>query len=426
VGSSAQFNGPWGLALDNQANVYVADTVNNTIRMVTPEGRVTTLAGHAGGAGSTDGTNSKALFGNPSGVAVDLSGSLYVSEDLNHTIRKLTRSGTNWVVTTVAGAAGQAGYQDLPGGSARFHWPGGLVLDTNGCLFISDEGNNVIRKMTPDATVSTLAGNPPGGSVDGMGTAARFSGPHGSAMDSAGNLYIADYLNCTVRRVTPDGMVTTLAGLAGALSSADGVGIAARFSGVRGTAVDSVGNVYVTDFDNSTIRKGVPFAVTTWPQGRGVLAGMPVTLSVAAAGDNGPFSYQWLSNSVPLVGQTNTALELGPVVRTNSGLYSVVVSNAVGNWITIDASVRALVAPVLQAPQLMTDGTMRLLFQDADGGVPYDLSKVTLQWRTKLPSGKDTNWISLSSACYLTNGVAAIEDTNAVSMPGRFYRITER
>ena len=426
LGSAARFNQAWGLAVDQQTNIYVADTGNNSIRLVTPAGMVSTLAGSAGVTGYSDGTNTTALFNEPAGLAMDPAGNLYVSDYLNQTIRKITPNGSNWEVTTVAGTAGQAGYRDLQGTSARFHWPVGLGLDTNGNVYISDEYNNCIRKMKPDATVSTLAGYPQSGSsVDGIGSVARFNGPHGPAVDSAGNLFVADMSNGTVRRVTQDGMVTTLAGTVGSGGSADGTGIAARFSGVRGAAVDSLGNVYVTDFDNNTIRKGVPFAITTWPQSQAVLAGQPVTLSVAAAGDNGPFSYQWLSNSVPLAGQTNTTLVIGPVVRTNSGIYSAVVSNAVGNWITIDASVRALVAPIVQAPQTLTNGTLRLLLQDADGGVPYDLTKVALQWRTNLPSGNDTNWMSLASSCYLTNGFVGIDDTNVTSQIRRFYRVLE-
>jgi hypothetical protein len=258
-----------------------------------------------------------------------------------------------------------------------------------------------------------------------MGTSASFYHPHFDSVDSAGNLYVADMNNYIIRRVTPDGVVTTLGGLAGANGAVDGTGRNARFSYVSVVAVDSLGDLYVTDSMNRTIRKGVPFAITTWPQGQTVPSGAPVTLTVAAAGDNGPFSYQWLFNSVPLPGQTNATLDLGPVARGNSGLYSVMVSNAVGNWITLDASVRVLVPPVLQASQFLSNGTIRLLFQDADGGVPYDLSKVALQWRMNLPSGTDTNWNTLTAPCYLTNGVAVIEDTNSVRPPSRFYRISE-
>ena len=427
----SRFYQPEALALDQQTNIYVTDSWNHTIRKITSDGMVTTLAGRPGVTGHADGTNSGATFYFPSGVVMNNEGALYVSDALNHTLRKLTSSSTNWLVTTVAGQYLSGWYVDGKGVGVRFDEPGGLAMDrVRNILYIADEFTETIRKMAPEGVVGTLAGLGVGfkqvtGSADGMGAAARFSGPHNPSVDSSGNVYVADMNNCNIRRVTPEGVVTTIGGLAGVHAAVDGTGRNARFGYLRGVAVDSLGDLYVADFDNQTIRKGVPLAITTWPQGQGVVAGTPVTLTVAAAGDNGPFSYQWLSNSVPLAGQTNTALVIGPVVRTNSGVYSAVVSNAVGNWITINASVRALVAPVLQAPQIMTDGTMRLLFQDADGGVPSNLSKVSLQWRTNLPSGTDTNWISLTSACYLTNGFAAIEDTNPVSPPSRFYRITE-
>ena len=432
-GAAARFNQPWALTVDQQTNIYVADSGNHTIRKIAPDGTVTTLAGKPGVRGYANGTNGNAKFDTPSGVVMNTEGALYVSEYYNQTIRKLMPSSTNWVVSTVAGGLySSPSYVDGKGLSVRLAMPGGLAMDrVRKIVYFADELSDTIRKMAPEGVVTTLAGmgsvtSQFAGSADGTGTAARFNGPHSPSVDSAGNVFLADTWNHTVRRITPDGVVTTLGGLAGVYGRGGGTGNNVRFSDVRGVVVDRQGNLYVPDFQNQTICKAVPFAISTWPQDHGVLAGTPVTLNVAAAGDNGPFSYQWLSNSVALVGQTNTTFEVGPVVRTNSGVYSVVVSNAVGNWITIDASVRALVAPVFQAPQMLTNRTLRLLFQDADGGVPYDLSKVTLQWRTNLPSANDTNWISLTSACYLTNGFAAIDDTNAVSLPSRFYRITER
>jgi sugar lactone lactonase YvrE len=423
--ATALFNQPWGLSLDPQTNIYVADTGNNTIRKITPDGMVTTLAGRPGVAGSADGTNDSATFYTPSSVVMNNEGALYVSEWDGQRIRKLTPSSTDWVVTTIAGS-GSTGSKDGKGSGARFSHPCGLAMDhARNILYIADEYSSLVRTMTPEGIVSTLAGGASYGSIDGTGTAARFNYPHFGSVDSAGNLYVADMRNFNIRRVTPDGVVTTLGGLAGANGAVDGTGRNARFSWVRKVAVDSLGNLYVTDADNYTIRKGVPFAITTWPQGQTVRSGTPVALTVAAAGDNGPFSYQWLFNSVPLPGETNTTLALGPAAGAHSGLYSVMVSNAVGNWITIDASVRVLVPPVLQTPQLLTNGTLRLLFQDADGGVPYDLSKVALQWRTNLPRGTDTNWITLTAPCYLDNGFAVIEDTNSVRPPSRFYRILE-
>ena len=193
----------------------------------------------------------------------------------------------------------------------------------------------------------------------------------------------------------------------------------------RGITVDSFGNLFVADVGNHVVRKGVPFAVTTMPRSQAVPVGNGVTLSALATAGTGPFSYQWFFAGTPLAGQTNTWLALDSVWRTNSGIYGVLVSNGVGNSIMLNATVRALVPPVAQAPQVCSNGFVRLLFQDSDGGVPYDLSKVTVQWRTNLPSGMDTNWQSITAGIYLTNGFMEFDDTNNLSAPTRFYRLLE-
>ena len=261
-GSAARFNGPANMAVDTNGNVYLADSGNNTIREVTPEGVVTTLAGLAGHAGSTDGTNSAARFNLPYGVAVDSAGNLYVADALNYTIRKVTPVGTNWVVTTLAGAAGVAGSADGTNRAARFNGPVDTAVDTNGNVYVTDFNNDTIRKVTPAGVVTTLAGLAgSSGSADGTGSAARFYAPIGVAVDKAGNVYVTEYFNYTIREVTPVGtnwVVTTLAGLAGYFAEIDGTGSGARFNNPYAVAVDMAGNVYVGDFSNSTIRKGFP------------------------------------------------------------------------------------------------------------------------------------------------------------------------
>ncbi len=276
TGSAARFNGPLGVAADSAGNVYVADYKNCTIRKVTPGGVVTTLAGQAGSWGGDDGTGSAARFGEVTGVAVDSAGNVYVADLCNHTIRKVTPGG---VVTTLAGRAGASGSADGTGSAARFNEPYGVTVDSAGNVFVADLLNFTIRKVTPSGVVTTLAGlagSP--GSADGTGSAARFGthnwvgGPAGVAVDSAGNVYVADTWNYTVRKVTPGGVVTTLAGLAGGQASADGTGSAARFNSPFGVAVDSAGNVYVADSYNHTIRKVTPGGVVTTLAG---LAGSP-------------------------------------------------------------------------------------------------------------------------------------------------------
>ncbi|WP_184338484.1 NHL domain-containing protein, partial [Prosthecobacter vanneervenii] len=271
TGSVARFNNPTGVAVDSAGNVYVADKYNHTIRKVTSAGVVSTLAGSAGVKGSTDDTGSAARFFSPSGVAVDSAGNVYVADLGNHTIRKVTAAG---VVSTLAGSAGVIGSVDDTGSAASFNIPSGVAVDSAGNVYVADSGNSVIRKVTEAGVVSTLAGSTEAtGSMDGTGSAARFNNPSGVAVDSAGNVYVADGGNSTIRKVTSAGVVSTLAGSAEARGSADGTGSAARFNNPGGVAVDSAGNVYVADYINSAIRKVTTAGVVSTLAGSAEVSG---------------------------------------------------------------------------------------------------------------------------------------------------------
>jgi hypothetical protein len=269
TGSAARFEPPFGIAVDNVGNAYVADTYNFTIRKVAPTGVVTTIAGQPGVSGTNDGTNSDARFYGPFGAALDANGNLYVTDIGNDTIRKVTPVGTNWVVTTVAGQAGVSGTNDGTNGGAYFGHPEGLTADTNGNLYVSDEGTT-IRKVAPVGTnwvVTTLAGVAGvSGTNDGTNGRARFNGAGGLAVDTNGNLYVADSENYTIRKVTPVGsnwVVTTIAGQAGIFGNPDGTNNSALFWLPVGVAVDSAGNLYVTDVNNLKIREVTPVG-TNW------------------------------------------------------------------------------------------------------------------------------------------------------------------
>jgi sugar lactone lactonase YvrE len=227
TGISAQFNKPCGVAVDSAGNVYVADTDNHTMRKITPTGTVTTLAGLAGVSGSVDAAGGNARFNQPGGVAVDITGNVYVADSGNHTIRKITPAG---VVSTWAGTAGVSGSADLTGTNAQFFLPQGVAVDDATNLYVADYGNHTIRKIAPDQSVTTfagLAGN--SGSLDASGTSARFYQPEGVAVDPAGYVYVADTANGTIRKITPAGAVSTLAGFAGSYGNADGTGTNAQF-----------------------------------------------------------------------------------------------------------------------------------------------------------------------------------------------------
>jgi len=259
TGSAARFWDPAAVAVDGAGNVFVAEPYNHTIRKITPAGVVSTLAGSVGTPGPADGTGGAAQFNTPTGVATDSAGNVFVADQENHAIRKVTRAG---LVTTLAGLAGSPGSADGTGSAARFSQPAGVAVDAVGNVFVADYGNSVIRKVTSAGEVTTLAGlaGAPG-STDGTGSAARFDQPTGVALDGAGNVYVADRANCTIRAVTPAGVVTTLAGLAGVSGVTDGTGSAARFSGPQDVAADSAGNVLVAD--NHTIRRVTPAGVVT-------------------------------------------------------------------------------------------------------------------------------------------------------------------
>jgi sugar lactone lactonase YvrE len=257
TGNNARFNQPNGIAVDSAGQLYVADTYNHTIRKITSAGVVSTLAGLAESPGSADGAGSSAQFNYPGSIAVDSANSLYVADTVNHTIRKITPTSTNWVVSTVAGLAGIPGSADGTGTNAMFRFPHGIIVDSVRNLFVA-EGNHTIRKITSGGGVSTLAGLAgSSGSTDGTATNARFNNPNGITLDSAGNLYVTDSENYTIRKITSAGVVSTLAGLAESFGSANGIGNMARFDTPKGIAVDRMGQLYVADTFNHTIRKGV-------------------------------------------------------------------------------------------------------------------------------------------------------------------------
>jgi streptogramin lyase len=273
--NNARFNQPTGIALDSNTNIYVADYFNHTIRKVTPSGTnwvVKTIAGMAGSFGSADGTNSDARFYFPRGVAVDAAGNVFVADLDNSTIRKITPVGTNWVVTTIAGMAGTNGIADGTNSNARFYWPAGIAVDASSNLFVSDYNNNTIRKLRPSGTnwvVSTIAGLAgTNGSANGTNSDARFYLPVGVAAGADGNLYVADFGNDQLRKLAPVGtnwVVSAFGGQAGIPGSTNGTNTVALFNQPQGIAVDNAGNIYVADAGNNAIRRGKILASSAAP-----------------------------------------------------------------------------------------------------------------------------------------------------------------
>lgn len=252
--AAARFRSPSGIAYA-AGTLYVADTANHTIRLINETGEVSTLAGKAAVTGTYDGTGAAALFNQPAGLAIDSAGTIYVADVENHAIRKVTPAGE---VSLLAGLPGTSGPVDGAPSTARFKTPFGVALGADGTLYVADTGNNAIRKVTPSGEVFTLAGTPgaSAAATDGTGPDAGFNSPLGLALDAAGNVYVADTGNHTIRKITPAGVTTTIAGKAGTSGTTDNApALSARFARPSGIALDAAGNIYIADTGNHVIRK---------------------------------------------------------------------------------------------------------------------------------------------------------------------------
>jgi DNA-binding beta-propeller fold protein YncE len=244
----ARFNWPTDIAVAPDWTVYVADFGNNRLRVISPKGRVSTLAG--AGEGYADGTGEDARFSGPNGIALGPHGDIYVADAGNARIRRVTPAGA---VTTVAGD-GMRGLMDGPGPKARFAYPTGLAFDPAGHLYVVDRWAHCVRTVAPDGTVATLAGNGVPGFVDGPGSEARFDNPLSATWDPEWGLVVTDSGNHALRRVALDGTVSTLVGGPFPRAS-DGPPEKAGFYWDTGIVSDGRGGLYVSDAQNHKVRR---------------------------------------------------------------------------------------------------------------------------------------------------------------------------
>lgn len=239
--ATALFHNPIDVAFDSAGNLYVLDNDDQRLRKITQAGVVSTIAG-SGVAGFADGMGTAAQFQWPHDITVDQSGNIYMSDRNNRRIRMITPAGA---VSTIAGS-GVQGYLDATGTAAQFENPRGIAIDSRGNIYVADADIHRIRKISPGNVVTTFAGSGVAGGADGTGTAAQFNSPNGIALDSSGNLYVTDSSGNRIRKITPAGVVTTIAG-SGVAGYVDATGTAARFAQPRGIAVDAGGTIYVSE-----------------------------------------------------------------------------------------------------------------------------------------------------------------------------------
>ena len=290
--TSAQLNAPHGVAADSAGNYYIADSGNNVVRKVSASGAITTFAGNGTAAfGGDGGAATSAQLNGPQGVALDSAGNVYIADTGNSRVREVS-GGT---INTVAGS-GTPGYSGDGGAAAgaKLYSPVGLALDAKGNLYIADTNNSAIRKVS-NGTISTVAGNGVQGYSGDGGPAlsARLNDPQGVAVDSAGNLYITDTLNYAIRQVSPNGSIATIAGNGVAGYSGDGGPASqAQLTYPTGIAVDSGGDVYFGDA-GASVRK---------IYANGTIATIAGNGSIGYTGDGGP------ATSASLDGPTGIAL----------------------------------------------------------------------------------------------------------------------
>lgn len=445
IGSTARFLIPSGVAMDPAGNYYVTDTGNHTIRRITPSGAVTTFAGLAGQGGSADGTGTAARFLNPTGIVADPSGNLFVTDAGNHVIRRITPAG---MVTTLAGSPGQSGTSDGSGALARFNSPSGIAIDAARNLYVTDTVSHTIRRISSAGAVTTIAGSPgSAGSADGTGNAARFRDPMGIFVDGAGTVYISDTGNNTVRRATPvtGSGAPTLQVQSQPQRQQVIVGSSATFRVVatgspaptyqwlrNGETIPGATaatytrpNVQFADaglysvivtsgtlsFTSATAQLQVfpvgtpipPIVILAQPTDREVAVGESVVFDVEVAGVSSP-TYQWRRDGNIIAGATAARFTLPSAQLSDAGVYTLTITEGANTASTIGSRLTVFAAPTNIAPTITTSPTSQTAA--SGGSVTFSVTATgtpapSYQWRrntTPIGNGPTSSGSSIAGA----------------------------
>lgn len=405
-GTTASFNEPWAVACDTLGNVYVADTKNYKIRKISASGNVTTFAG-TGTFGVTNGANNIAQFGFPSGICVDKAGTtLYVTDMMTHTIRKIE----NGTVTTIAGSVFSPGDADGTGSFAQFDHPYSIALDAQGNTLVADEYNNKIKKVTPAGVVTTLAGSGALGSANGAALSASFNSPWGICIMPNGDALIGDANNFTVRKLS-QGVVSVYAGQDGIPGSQNGPALQSTFNGVSALWYNPLDNaVYLCDPYSQVVRKIIPqntvtLSLTTPSGNTSFCNGSSITFNASPGTLSG---YMLMEGSTTLATSANGTFSISTLTLGSHTIYCTAVDQSgttvTSNNLTISITNGLSVTIVPSGSTSICNGDSITLSSSVSG---------TYQWST----GETTPTVTVSAAGTYTLTVSNTQGCTGQSAP---------